>query len=188
MSGAMPSGRVHNLINIAAYSVLASGVLLGVHLGKLVITPAQAASFSAAYAVGTFMLSPDLDLSEGQVNSKRNWGALGVMWVPYGMIFSHRGVSHTWIVGPLTRLVYTALILLVLLGLLTFIYPPLHVGELLPRPLSFKWLLPALLGYYVSQWLHLIADGVRPDHGLRHAQRGRRKGQAKSKWPAKRRK
>lgn len=166
----MPSGRVHNLINIAAYSLIAGGVLWGVHTGVVVITPAQAASFSVAYAAGTFLLSPDLDLSEGQVNSKRNWGALGTMWVPYGMLFSHRGLSHTWLLGPLTRLVYVGLMALVLLGLLTFFWPALHLPAL-PRPLGFKFFLPLVLGYYISQWLHLIADGVRPDHGLQHTRR-----------------
>ena len=32
-------------------------------------------------------------------------------------------------------------------------------------------MLPLLSGYYLSQWLHLIADGVRPDHGLRKGYR-----------------
>jgi uncharacterized metal-binding protein len=29
----------------------------------------------------------------------------------------------------------------------------------------------ALIGYYLSQWLHLIADGVAPDHGMRRNRR-----------------
>jgi len=30
-----------------------------------------------------------------------------------------------------------------------------------------------LLGYYASQWLHLLADGIRPDHGLKRLRRPR---------------
>ena len=41
----------------------------------------------------------------------------------------------------------------------------------IPQPIAWKVVLPLLIGYYLSQWLHLIADGVRPDHGLRKGYR-----------------
>ncbi|WP_345461286.1 metal-binding protein [Deinococcus carri] len=166
----MPSGRVHNLINIATYSVLAAGVLLATRQHLLTVTPAQALNFTLGFFAGTFLLSPDLDLAEGRVDSKRRWGLLGFLWVPYGMLSSHRGLSHTWVVGPLTRLAYLAVIAALLLGLLRFVWPHFPLPGL-PQPFSFKVLLPLLLGYYLSQWLHLIADGVRPDHGMRHVRR-----------------
>lgn len=165
----MPSGRVHNLINIAVYSVIAGAAVAGVATGMLMITPAQAASFTAAYAAGTFLLSPDLDLAEGHVDSKRHWGLLGFLWVPYGRMFSHRGLSHTWILGPLTRLVYVSIIVLSIFGVLAYIWPNWQWPRL-PQPLNITFVLPLILGYYISQWLHLIADGVRPDHGLRRSQ------------------
>ncbi|UBV43944.1 metal-binding protein [Deinococcus taeanensis] len=166
----MPSGRVHNLINIAAYSVLAAGALVAVRQQWLVVTPVQALNFSLAYAAGTFLLSPDLDLAEGKVDSKRHWGILGVLWVPYGMLFSHRGWSHSWVIGPLTRLAYVALIGLLLVGILKFVAPGVSLPQM-PQPLSLKVTVPLVLGYYLSQWLHLMADGVRPDHGLRKGYR-----------------
>ncbi len=171
MSG-MPSGRVHNLINTAAYGVIAAAAVWGAQQGAVVITPAQASSFSVAYAVGTFLLSPDLDLAEGQVDSKRRWGPLGVLWVPYGRVFSHRGLSHTWLLGPLTRLIYLALIALLVFGLLKAFWPALAWPVPVPaQPLNFTLILAPALGYYVSQWLHLIADGVRPDHGMKRSAR-----------------
>ncbi|WP_019585612.1 metal-binding protein [Deinococcus apachensis] len=166
----VPSGRIHNLINIAAYSVLATGVLLATRQSLLTVTPAQALNFSLGFFAGTFLLSPDLDLAEGRVDSKRRWGVLGVLWVPYGMLFSHRGLSHTWLIGPLTRLAYLAVIVGLVVGLLRFVWPNMPLPTI-PQPLSLKVLLPLLSGYYLSQWLHLIADGVRPDHGMRHARR-----------------
>ena len=123
----MPSGRVHNLINIAAYSVLAAGALYATRQDLLVVTPAQALNFTLAYAAGTFLLSPDLDLAEGKVDSKRHWGVLGVLWVPYGMLFSHRGWSHSWVIGPLTRLLYVALIAALIVGLVRFVAPDLRM-------------------------------------------------------------
>ena len=164
----VPSGRVHNLINIAAYSVLAGGALAASRQELLAITPAQALYFTVAFAVGTFLLSPDLDLAEGRVDSKRHWGVLGILWVPYGMLFSHRGLSHTWVVGPLTRLVYLAAMLALVVGLLRYVAPSVTLPAI-PQPISVKVVAPLIAGYYVSQWLHLIADGVRPDHGMRRS-------------------
>ena len=180
----MPSGRVHNLINIAVYAVLSAGTLYLSEQRQMVVTPSQALCFTVGFAVGTFLLSPDLDLAEGHVDSKRRWGPLGFLWAPYGMLFSHRGLSHTWILGPLTRLIYLALMALLLWGLVHVLVPahllaqlprlplpPLDLHSLALQVLGLKVGLPLLIGYYLSQWLHLIADGVRPDHGLRHSSR-----------------
>ena len=165
----MPSGRIHNIINTAVYGLIAAAGWAGQQQQLIFITPVQALGFTAAYAAGTFLLSPDLDLAENNVDSKRHWGVLGALWVPYGMAFSHRGLSHTWLLGPLTRLVYLALLGALVYGLLLLIWPDLKLPDALPLGLS---LFPIVLGYYASQWLHLIADGVRPDHGL---QRGSQK-------------
>ncbi|GAA5439164.1 hypothetical protein Dcae01_00663 [Deinococcus caeni] len=165
----VPSGRVHNLINIAAYSVLAAGALVATRQDLLSVTPAQGLNFTLAFAAGTFLLSPDLDLAEGRVDSKRHWGLLGFLWVPYGMMFSHRGLSHTWILGPLTRLAYLGVLIALVVGLLRFVLPDLTLP---PVPqLSAEVLAPFGVGYYLSQWLHLIADGMRPDHGVRRGYR-----------------
>jgi len=164
----VPSGRTHSLINLGCYAALAAGALLLGHGPGLEASPAGALSFSLAYAAGTWLLSPDLDLADGHVDAKRHWGPLGILWVPYGLLFSHRGLSHTWLLGPLTRLVYLAALLALLWGLAVALFQGLQLP--LPQldwPLSLGLTLPALAGYYLSQWLHLIADGIRPDHGLR---------------------
>lgn len=179
----VPSGRVHNLINIAAYSVLAAGVLLAARQDLLTVTPVQALNFSVAFFAGTLLLSPDLDLADGGgVDSKRRWGVLGVLWVPYGWLFRHRGLSHTWLLGPLTRLLYLGLWGLLLLGIVRFVWPGAPLPGL-PQPVSLKVVLPLVLGYYLSQWLHLIADGVWPGHGWRQVRRkvGGRKRAARSR-------
>ncbi|MEW6420414.1 MAG: metal-binding protein, partial [Deinococcota bacterium] len=137
----MPSGRVHNLINIAAYSVLAAGVLVAARQSLLTVTPVQALHFTLGFFIGTFLLSPDLDLAEGRVDSKRRWGLLGFLWVPYGILFSHRGLSHTWLLGPLTRLAYLGVIAALVLGLLRFVWPAVTLPAL-PQPISLKLLLP----------------------------------------------
>jgi uncharacterized metal-binding protein len=163
----MPSGKVHNLINTLALVALAGGYGLAVEQKLLPMMPDAVVAFAAAFAAGTFLLSPDLDLAEQSVGPKNAWGPLGVLWVPYGMVMTHRGTSHSWVVGPLTRLFYLALLLLLLVAL-----PFYGLSQYTTIPLDLDWtrfqpqptpLLAMLAGYYVSQWLHLIADGVWPD-------------------------
>ncbi|WP_415788576.1 metal-binding protein, partial [Deinococcus saxicola] len=166
----VPSGRVHNLINIAAYSVLSAVALALSRQDLLIITPVQALNFTVAFAAGTFLLSPDLDLADGHVDSKRHWGWLGFLWVPYGKLFRHRGLSHSWVIGPLTRLAYLALLITLIVGVLRYAVPTLTLPTI-PQPISLKFILPLVLGYFLSQWLHLIADGIRPDHGFQQGAR-----------------
>ena len=175
----MPSGRIHNLINTLTLVGL-GGVAGYVHQQNILrMEPGAVVAFAGAFLAGTYLLSPDLDLAEQNVSSKTNWGWLGFLWVPYGWVFSHRGLSHTWLVGPLTRLFYLALLLALPVFLLRDPILYVQLKEISRGPIydllqSFKrfWLHPAValntltalgLGYYVSQWLHLIADGVAPD-------------------------
>lgn len=160
----MPSGHVHNLINTGAFLLIAGSAAVAKQQGYITPSLPEILAFTGTFFAGTFMMSPDLDLAEQNVSSKKAWGIFGFIWVPYGKMFSHRGLSHTWIVGPLTRLVYLTIILAALYYLAILILPDLKNKihfENVPRTLEF-WQ-PYILGYYVSQWLHLIADGISPD-------------------------
>jgi len=119
-----------------------------------------------SYLLGTFLITPDLDLAEQQVRAKGRWGWLGWLWVPYGWMFAHRGLSHTWLIGPLTRLLYLGAVGLVVFWLCGAIMSYLGLdislqAQLKAPPQEVFWAL--VLGYYTSQWLHLIADGIWPD-------------------------
>jgi uncharacterized metal-binding protein len=161
----LPSGKVHNLINASSYAVLA-GTACYLHFGlHFPVDTLEVLRFSVAFWAGTLLLSPDLDLAEQNVSSKKAWGLLGFLWYPYGVLFSHRGLSHTWVVGPLTRLVYLALLLLPVVLLIWWFMPKLIHWE--QFSFQYEHWISALVGYYLSQWLHLVADGIAPDQGLR---------------------
>ncbi|SDF11941.1 Uncharacterized metal-binding protein [Thermus arciformis] len=166
----MPSGRVHEALNLTA---LGLGSLAYLALGGSPEDP-RALAFALAYLAGTFLLSPDLDLAEKEVRARRRWGLLGLFWRPYGWLFRHRGLSHTWVLGPLTRLGYLGG-LLALLGFLVQGVLGFWGVEVRLRPPSFglEALGFGLLGYYLSQWLHLVADGIWPDHDLKRLRRPR---------------
>jgi uncharacterized metal-binding protein len=151
----MPAGRVHNVINTVSFLAFTGAYAYAYSGGLVAFAPLAAAAFTGAFFAGTFLLSPDLDLAEGHVSSKRAWGPLGFLWVPYGWLMSHRGLSHTWVVGPFTRLAYLAALLALPAYLLREQVLAWH-----PDSAAALW---ALVGFYVSQWLHLIADGVMPD-------------------------
>lgn len=160
----MPSGNVHNLINTGAFLVIAGSTAYARQQGLVSPSWPEILAFTGSFFIGTFMMSPDLDLAEQNVNSKKAWGPLGFIWVPYGKMFSHRGLSHTWIVGPLTRLGYLTLLLAALYYLVVLLMPEMKskiTFENVPKTLEF-WQ-PYILGYYLSQWFHLIADGISPD-------------------------
>lgn len=174
----LPSGKVHNLINTSSYAVLA-GVVSYLHYGLYFpVDLNEALRFSTAFWAGTLLLSPDLDLAEQNVSSKKAWGLLGFLWYPYGVLFSHRGLSHTWVVGPLTRLIYLALLILPIIVLIRWFMPKLIHWEQFSFTLD-NWITP-LVGYYLSQWLHLIADGIAPDQGFRRLKHYGKKWSGKS--------
>lgn len=180
---AVPNGRTHETINLCVFGALAAGYAYTRSQGLLtdyetLLTSDILVSFSTSYLLGTFLITPDLDLAENNVRAKDHWGLLGLLWEPYGHLFSHRGLSHTWVIGPLTRLIYLAILVLALSWLVTFLAPYFGYSFSLRAELGENWLelaTGALIGYYLSQWLHLIADGVAPDHGFGLSKRRKRK-------------
>ncbi|MDX2007137.1 MAG: metal-binding protein [Meiothermus sp.] len=162
----MPSGRVHEAINLSALGLGTAAYLA--YQPQLGVAESTAIAFAAAYLWGTFLVTPDLDLAEQNVRAKGRWGVLGLFWVPYGWMFSHRGLSHTWLVGPLTRLLYMgavgAVLYWIVLALAGYLGLEFDLRAQLKVPPQ-EVLIALGTGYYVSQWMHLIADGVAPDHG-----------------------
>ncbi|QID33613.1 metal-binding protein [Pampinifervens florentissimum] len=87
--------------------------------------------FVGGYLVGTFLLSPDLDLPRSKP-SKR-WKTLRFIWKPYQALSKHRGTSHVPILGTFLRLTYFLLVVMffyfVLLGVSSKYMP--EIKELL---------------------------------------------------------
>ncbi len=178
------SGRTHETVNVVALGVLAGAYAYARSQGyqeqiDAVLPGPSRLALLVSYLIGTFLVTPDLDLAENSVRAKSNWGLLGLLWVPYGALFKHRGLSHSWILGPATRLVYMAMLALALAWLADAAAPYLgyHFSVEVPlgnwRELAFG----ALIGYYLSQWLHLVADGKlleRPRSGRTSGRKRRR--------------
>lgn len=171
----MPSGRVHEAINLSVLGLATAAYW--VYRQDLEVPQPVAVAFMGSYLLGTFLITPDLDLAEQQVRAKGRWGWMGWLWVPYGWMFTHRGLSHTWVVGPLTRILYLGAMGVLVYWFFTTLSSYLGLNiHLQPHfkapPQEVIWAL--VLGYYASQWLHLIADGIWPDSSRIFANRRRR--------------
>lgn len=181
----MASGKQHERINLtgfAAVTVVYWGARgFGLLDGTPLAGPRMAFGFAISYLVGAFLVTPDLDLAEQRVRAKHHWGILGYLWIPYGKMFAHRGLSHTWFVGPLTRLVYMALLAGLSLLALALAVRPFGYRVRVVADGAYPWdelVVAILAGYYLSQWFHLIADGVSPWYGhqlRRRANRARKR-------------
>ncbi len=108
----MALGKTHDVINLIALPALFY------YLPKEFYLP-----FGVGYIVGTFLLSPDIDLPNSRPS--RRWSLLKCLWLPYQNLSRHRGFSHIPIVGSLLRLIYIVSVVIflyfVLIGILSFL-------------------------------------------------------------------
>lgn len=70
-----------------------------------IFTTQQLYIFLLFYFIGTVYLTPDMDTkSEAQRRC-------GLFCFPYRKFFKHRGISHNWLLGIITRIIYVLIIL-----------------------------------------------------------------------------
>ena len=141
----MPDGRTHERLNLlVGAGALALWAAAGAPRPDLLLAG------GAGYLLGSFLVTPDMDQAgKGSSRALRRWGALWVLWLPYGALFRHRGVSHLWPLGALTRILYLAFLLAPLAPLFGDLPGRLPPGSL-----------PALVaGFLLADLLHVLADG-----------------------------
>ncbi len=145
----MPDGHTHERFNLL---LGASG--LSFLAWQKALPPELLFAGGTGFAVGTFLVTPDMDQAgKGGSRALRRWGPLAFLWLPYGLVFRHRGLSHLWPVGALTRLLYLALLASPLLS-------PAPVWLFSPPLLAF------VAGFLLADLLHVLLDRAR---GLRKA-------------------
>lgn len=144
----MPSGRTHLRFELATLPLWTiGGAILRVPWEELV-------AFTLSYLGASLLLSPDLDLA-GSAPARR-WGPLRFLWRPYVWIFRHRGLSHSILLGPLTRLLYLGL-LGFLVWIALYLAFGIRVGWHPPRP---TLVAAVATGIYFSNFLHVLLDRI----------------------------
>ena len=165
----MASGKTHTMINLSAISISLPLIHFYTNLSLDDILVGAGSAF-----FGTVFLSPDLDLKQSK--SSQAWGWFSWIWYAYNRCFSHRKLSHFFIVGTLSRVVYlffAAIFLSTLISLVIYCYDELsvdsvliaqeNVGQIIRD--SVLWaeghpnlLMAGFAGLVFSDSLHLITD------------------------------
>ena len=74
--------------------------------------------FSAAFLYGTFLMNPDLDMAK-KIKLFSLRGFFSIPFRSYSYVFKHRGISHSVLLGTLTRVIW---LFLFVLGILYIVY------------------------------------------------------------------
>jgi len=165
----MPTARAHDIITVTlAPPTFAATYLLTRSVDLSIIV-------TSAMLFAGFMFGPDLDIQSKQYV---RWGPLGFLWWPYKVVFRHRSrFSHGILLGTAIRVLYFAVMLLLLVGLGLLIYrllPP-QVSEKVNLPLLLeqvwrtlrsvesRYLIAAFLGLWWGATSHTLTDWL---HGL----------------------
>lgn len=117
-----------------------------------ILTTFQLILFITGFFIGTVYLSPDMDTKSEP--SRR----CGIACTPYRKLFTHRGISHHWLWGTATRIIYVLLLIGLLSGLIFVLYPSTSVPDItviLSHPFE---ILMFILGLFISNVLHTITD------------------------------
>lgn len=155
----MPSGKTH--LRIELFLLPLWGALLFIAESYKIITLGWEgiAIFAGAYLFSSLLLSPDLDLRHNR--SRRRWGLLGFLWIPYTKIFKHRGVSHSLLFGTLTRLGYLGVLaLLIVFGLSSLHIWAIPLDSLSAPPMDLKLLGILVAGLWLPNIIHTLTDHI----------------------------
>lgn len=95
----MALGRSHDKLNLFFGAIL-MGVLINFNQNL-----EELSLFALGFVFSTFFFSPDLDIGP---KKRAKW--LGLFLYPYSFFFKHRGMSHSILLGTLTRVTYLILI------------------------------------------------------------------------------
>ncbi len=159
----MATGRTHEKINIFILFLLLP--LLFNWFKDWLLT----ALCGLFYLIGTFYLSPDLDMEN--TLPFRRWGKLRFIWYIYSKIIPHRSsLSHSFLIGTIFRLIWLSGSIFFLGFVVALVLELLYTGDFIQAYVlscleikSFcfvnqKFLIPVFVGLLLSPLLHEIVD------------------------------
>ncbi|PWU16520.1 MAG: hypothetical protein C5B45_00330 [Chlamydiae bacterium] len=144
----MANYRTHTGFNL----FLILPVLLG--FGYYFFQPSERAliTFTATFTYATLFMNPDVDL----VHKIKLFSLRGFITLPfrgYSKIFKHRGISHSFLLGSFTRIIWFSSILFLLGFSFSF------SDNLFSFCRYFKtYFIYALIGICLADWSHLLLD------------------------------
>jgi uncharacterized metal-binding protein len=149
----MADGKTHDAVGLALTPL---AIVAAVAAANHFQNPRLIWVGAIAYIFGITHLSPDIDLKS---NPWRRWWLLRWIWWGYQEACPHRGFSHNIMIGTLSRVVYLALPILMVL--LVSGQQEAVLGNAITLTLIYwQEILTALVALEVSAWVHLILDGI----------------------------
>lgn len=151
----MPSYRTHNNFNLLLILPL---VATGVYL-YLNPTHLQLGIFIASFVYATLFMSPDVDVAN-KIKLLSLRGLFSIPFKSYAFFFKHRGISHSLILGTLTRVVWLFLfVALLLYGLDQWVFVKDHTTSFVK--LYKKELLFAFAAIFIADAAHVFLDRLK---------------------------
>lgn len=148
----MANYKTHSIFNIFfALPLLIVGVYFSLYpsIEQLLI-------FSSAFIYTTLFMSPDMDLAY-----KIKWYSVrGMISLPfriYSRVFRHRGISHSLLLGSITRILWLACFIFLMLYLFNWIF--FSKQSLVTTYTLYKEeLLYGFFGIWLADSAHLLLD------------------------------
>lgn len=158
----MADGRTHAAANAGLLTFITIGGAVAVYTQPDTVTASLAAG-AILGAAGGLLITPDIDQTAVTHEERRLIRVLGplgylwtLFWLPYGIAFAHRGMSHTIPQGTLSRVLYV--------GIPVFLLA--WASGLRPDAASVQYMLYGC-GTFLAAWFlqdlsHLMLDGLWP--------------------------
>ncbi|RMA97313.1 metal-binding protein [Hydrogenothermus marinus] len=149
----MASGRTHEIINLVALPPIV-----------YYFSPYDFSFFVGGYLVGTFLLTPDIDIYHSK--PVQRWKFFKFIWKPYTKFSKHRGISHIPFYGSTIKIAYLFAIFLFLYFIIYWTANYFNIK--LPFVIKGENEIKALLlnihtisfffGLVIAEFVHIVVD------------------------------
>lgn len=137
----MASFKTHRRFN---YLIFIIGCLIMSHFNLFNVY--VMITIGIGFIIGTELITPDLD-TKSTPSQRAGW-----LWLPYRLAFKHRGTSHNYVLGFVSRVLY--IILLIALACFLFSIYPVITSEFIVLALVI------IMGIAIANGLHIVLDKV----------------------------
>jgi len=105
----MPKYSTHTTFNLSlSFPLILTALYLYSHP-----TPLQLGFFSIAFIYTTLFMHPDMDIAY-KIKKLSLRGFLSLPFIGYANLFRHRGISHTLILGSITRILWLCAVVFII--------------------------------------------------------------------------
>ncbi len=148
----MPKYSTHTTFNLSlSFPLILTGLYLYIHP-----TNSQLGIFSIAFIYTTLFMNPDMDVAH-KIKRSSLRGVLSLPFIGYAKVFKHRGISHTLILGSITRVLWLCTVAFFICYGLNLCF--FTKQSLIHYCMDYKKeLLYGLIGIFSADASHLILD------------------------------